>query len=178
MDIFLFVLRTMFLILIYVFIFILLIYLIRDLQKTQKSVTVINSGSKTEDKTTAPPVVTKRVGSGLLLVESEPRESGLKGLEIGLPPEIKFGRGPDNDVVLPDRFASIKHSRLFLREGQYWLEDLGSKNGTFLNGRPLVGPAVLANGDLIKIGDTIFRFVRWGYEVESDHRMRSGTSAE
>ncbi|WP_347487926.1 FHA domain-containing protein [Desulfoscipio sp. XC116] len=176
MDIILFVLRTAFMILIYVFIFIVLIHLIKDLHNTTShqtnTVNTVNAGTGHRE---AGPAITEKSGVGMLMIESAPKEYAMEGAEFALARELKLGRGQQNEIVLPDRFASNSHARLYNREGQYWLEDLGSKNGTFLNGKLLTGPAVLANGDQIRIGEIIFKFVRWGYELESDHRMRAGT---
>ncbi|MBF7082333.1 FHA domain-containing protein [Desulfallas sp. Bu1-1] len=184
MDIILFIARTAFLVLIYVFIFILLNYLIRDLQRTGS---LGNNGAARRGATAVIPTgsaspLRRRArgenGVGVLRVELAPDKYGISGAEFNLAAEMRLGRDYDNDVVLPGRFASGRHARIYLQNGQYWLEDLGSKNGTFLNGVPLTRPAVLANGDQIKIGDITLKFVRWGYEVESDHRMRPGAPEE
>jgi pSer/pThr/pTyr-binding forkhead associated (FHA) protein len=63
-----------------------------------------------------------------------------------------FGRAMTNTVVIEDSFASLEHARLSLRTGRWWLEDLGSTNGTRLNGEPLSAPAIVATGDEIGIG--------------------------
>jgi len=78
-----------------------------------------------------------------------------------------LGRGESSDLVLRDSFASNKHARVFYHQGQYWIEDLQSTNGTFVNEVRIEHPTVLAEGDNIRIGDFIFEFVRWGYEVGS-----------
>ncbi len=179
MDIILFVLRTAFIVLIYVFICIVLIYLIRDLHNTARPRTetpaAITEGLGYRVTSSA---TTEKSGLGLLRIESAPKKYAMEGAEFVLDRELKLGRGPQNEVILPDRFASNNHARLYNRDGQYWLEDLGSKNGTYLNGNPLAETTVLANGDQIRIGEIIFKFVRWGYEVESDHRVRPGAPAE
>lgn len=64
---------------------------------------------------------------------------------------IIIGRGDDCHVVIDDRRASRRHARVTQTEDGYVLEDLGSKNGTFLNGQPLVAPTVLRDGDEIGI---------------------------
>jgi hypothetical protein len=179
LDIILFVLRTTFMVLIYVFIFIVLIHLIKDLHNTVRPRTDAAAAMQGGAGYRAcGPAGTEKSGPGMLMVASAPQEYAMEGAEYALTRELKLGRGPQNEIVLPDRFASNNHARLYSRDGQYWLEDSGSKNGTFLNGKPLAGPAVLANGDQIRIGEIIFKFVRWGYEVESDHRMRSGAPKE
>lgn len=84
----------------------------------------------------------------------------------GLPPGerydlfggISIGRSPDADVRIEDRFASAIHARLYSRGAAYYAEDMGSTNGTYLNGGRLSGEAELSDVDEIKIGDTERRF--------------------
>jgi len=64
---------------------------------------------------------------------------------------IVIGRGDDCHVIIDDRQASRHHARITQTQDGYVLEDLGSKNGTFLNGHPLTVPAVLKDGDDIGI---------------------------
>jgi pSer/pThr/pTyr-binding forkhead associated (FHA) protein len=71
---------------------------------------------------------------------------------------ITIGRSPQTDVRIDDGFASARHARLFEREGAYFVEDMGSTNGTYLNGRRLRSPKQLRADDSIRIGDTEFRY--------------------
>ena len=71
-----------------------------------------------------------------------------------------LGRGDGADIRLEDAFASTRHARLVPQGDVIVLEDLGSTNGTYLNGEPLRGPQPLHVGDQIKIGDSEFRFER------------------
>jgi FHA domain len=71
---------------------------------------------------------------------------------------LSIGRGADADVIIEDRFASGVHCRLYSRGASYYVEDMGSTNGTFLNGGQLHGEAALSDLDEIRIGDTEFRF--------------------
>jgi hypothetical protein len=71
-----------------------------------------------------------------------------------------LGRGDDVDIRLEDSFASSRHARLVPQGDVVVLEDLGSTNGTRLNGEPLGGPAPLHPGDRIQIGDSEFSFER------------------
>ena len=64
---------------------------------------------------------------------------------------IVIGRGDDCHVIINDRQASRHHARVTQTQDGYVLEDLGSKNGTFLNGQPLTIPTVLKDGDEIAI---------------------------
>lgn len=179
MDIIIFVMRTIFLVLIYVFIYVIFIHLIRDLrdfgtQPVGETAIAYNAGKPGVSKA----FVRSSSDSAVLSVEAAPDEYGMDGTMFELPGNTRLGRGAENDVVLPDRFASNSHAVIHLRNGQYWLEDLGSRNGTFLNSMPLNSPAVLANSDLIRIGDITFRFVRWDNAVEQDYRTRTGSIEE
>ncbi len=69
----------------------------------------------------------------------------------------RIGRAADNTLVLQDETASAHHARLSFHEGQWWLEDLGSRNGTAVNGIALEGPLVLTYGDQIAFGRVEFR---------------------
>ena len=66
-------------------------------------------------------------------------------------PEVVIGRADDCDVVIAERQVSRRHARIRQVGEQYILEDLGSKNGTFVNGQELVEPYVLQNGDEVQI---------------------------
>jgi hypothetical protein len=71
-----------------------------------------------------------------------------------------LGRGDSADIRLQDTFASSAHARLVPQGEVIVLEDLGSTNGTYLNGEPLRGPQPLHVGDSIRIGDSEFTFER------------------
>lgn len=65
--------------------------------------------------------------------------------------ELILGREPDCDIVIPDRQVSRQHARLVRVGGTFTIEDLGSKNGTHVNGATLAGPKSLQDGDLIQV---------------------------
>ena len=71
---------------------------------------------------------------------------------------LSIGRSTDADVRIEDRFASSIHARVYSRGASYFVEDMGSTNGTYLNGATLDGEIVLSDLDEVKIGDTEFRF--------------------
>ncbi|MEU2544252.1 FHA domain-containing protein [Streptomyces roseolus] len=70
---------------------------------------------------------------------------------------VRIGRAPDNDVVVADLVVSRHHAELLARpDGTYWIHDLGSHNGTFLNGRPVVEPVRVTAEDIVGIGRSAF----------------------
>jgi hypothetical protein len=72
---------------------------------------------------------------------------------------ISIGRGNPNEVRLDgDDFASAQHARVEPRRDGVWIEDVGSTNGTFVNGVRLSRPRKLALGDLVRVGETDLRF--------------------
>ncbi len=68
------------------------------------------------------------------------------------------GRSPRSDIVLEDDYVSSTHARIFARRQFLYLEDLGSTNGTFVDGRRVDGEIQIKPGQDIVIGDTVFRY--------------------
>ena len=101
----------------------------------------------------APRVPTAR----LIVVESEDVPLSA-GDDYPLRPMTTLGRSPTCTIILPDTFASTEHARVMWRRGQWWLEDLDSRNGTQLNGIPVTEPVVLSSKDVIHIGRIKLRF--------------------
>lgn len=71
---------------------------------------------------------------------------------------LSIGRSGEADVRIDDRYASGLHARIFSRDGRTYIEDMNSTNGTLLNDATLQGEAELIDGDVVRIGDTEFRF--------------------
>jgi len=71
-------------------------------------------------------------------------------------PEVTIGRHPSCEWILADETVSSRHARLSFRREQWWLEDLGSRNGTFLNGEVLSAPVVLTDLDEVRCGQVSF----------------------
>ncbi|HYX95266.1 MAG TPA: FHA domain-containing protein [Geodermatophilus sp.] len=79
----------------------------------------------------------------------------LTGTKITLGEQpILIGRADDSTLVLTDDFASSRHARLTNRGGQWYVEDLGSTNGTYLDQQRVQGPLLVAPGQPIRIGQT------------------------
>ena len=72
-------------------------------------------------------------------------------------PEITLGRDLVCDCVLEDATVSARHTRLSFMHGQWWVEDLRSTNGTFLNQEPVTTSVVLASGDELRCGQVTLR---------------------
>lgn len=87
--------------------------------------------------------------------------------------EIVLGRDIDNEIVINDAEISRRHTRLLIQEGGYIVEDLGSTNGTFVNGQKITGPHVLEPNQTIRMGEN----VTLSYEVagfDPDATIASG----
>ena len=69
--------------------------------------------------------------------------------------QITIGRDSVNEIVINDAEISRRHARLTFQGGKYVLEDLGSTNGTFVNGQRLAGPRVLKAGEVVSFGEQI-----------------------
>ena len=85
-----------------------------------------------------------------------------KGLEPGRAFDVRsgarLGRAEGSDVRIDDSYASAAHARVYTRGGSAFIEDLGSTNGTYLNGRQITRPVRLEVGDTVRIGDTELRY--------------------
>ncbi|MDZ4826415.1 MAG: FHA domain-containing protein [Actinomycetota bacterium] len=79
------------------------------------------------------------------------------GTECWVEGDVTIGRGAGCSLVIPgDTFVSQVHARVYERDGQLWVEDLGSTNGTLVNNLSLGEPARLRKGDNFQIGETLF----------------------
>jgi len=104
-----------------------------------------------------PPEEVASGGAGfaaLLTFETGP----FAGRIVALPSQmVTIGRAPDNDVVVGDPATSGHHGRIEVRAGSFWISDLGSTNGTLVNGEPVIEKQ-LTDGDVIAIGQNALRF--------------------
>ncbi|MBL8090433.1 MAG: FHA domain-containing protein [Anaerolineales bacterium] len=69
--------------------------------------------------------------------------------------QLTIGRDSSNGVAINDAEVSRKHARLTFQGGKFVIDDLGSTNGTFVNGQRLAGPVVLKAGDVVSLGEQI-----------------------
>jgi pSer/pThr/pTyr-binding forkhead associated (FHA) protein len=83
----------------------------------------------------------------------EPAERRGKVYELG--DELTVGRAGGCQVTLEDNYVSQLHARVFRRDGQFFVEDLGSTNGTFVNQKKVTAPIAIRRGDRLQVGKTV-----------------------
>ncbi len=93
----------------------------------------------------------RREGTKILFVRSETQQ----GTEVDVSGVTVMGRSAETDLVLDDPYASDFHMRLVGQDEGLMLHDLGSTNGTYVNGRRVTAPTQLSRGDTIQIGKTV-----------------------
>jgi hypothetical protein len=146
------VLKIAFLVLLYLFIWRIVRTAARDLRLPQESF-VLAPGSIPGLGGDAP-----HVEAGKVVVVKSPALTEGEEWELDASP-LTFGRSSGNDVELKrDEYASSSHARLEPRRDGVWLEDIGSTNGTYLNGIRLTRPKRLTSGDIVRIGETELRY--------------------
>ena len=91
-------------------------------------------------------------GGPVLVVVAPPEQ---QGHTYPLGDEITVGRAAGCQVTLEDSYVSQIHARVFARDGQIYVEDLGSTNGTYLNRRKVAGPMLVSRGDRVQVGSTV-----------------------
>jgi pSer/pThr/pTyr-binding forkhead associated (FHA) protein len=134
-EVLLLILRVAIAVILYGFLVVILVHLWRDLQSSKRSTLV------------APEAHLEKL-------EGEGVEHNYPLDEINL-----IGRAKDNTVILDESTVSGYHSRLSYQQEQWWLEDLGSRNGTFLNDLPVTEPLVITYGDELGFGNVRMRIV-------------------
>jgi hypothetical protein len=146
------VLKLAFLVLLYLFIWRIVRSAARDVRMPQESF-VLAPGSVPGLSQEQP-----HVESGRLVVVRSPALA--EGHELTLDSAaLLLGRGSSNDVNLArDEYASTNHARVEPRRDGVWLQDVGSTNGTYLNGIRLTRAKRLTPGDVVRIGETELRY--------------------
>jgi hypothetical protein len=131
---------------------------LRDLRRTNGAVAVPDYEEATGYHPAGAALAERPSAMPRLRVETA---TGLRaGAAYDLSSGAVLGRSSDADIVLADHYSSSRHARLVPQGDVVVLEDLGSTNGTYLNGEPLTGPQPLHDGDKIRIGDSEFTFER------------------
>jgi hypothetical protein len=103
--------------------------------------------------------------------------AGCEGLELDTVLELQafttLGRNVANTIVVPDTFASAEHALISWHSGQWWLEDLGSRNGTQINDETVTTPTILSVGDVISIGQVKLKF-----QIQNDKSQVQASEAQ
>lgn len=103
--------------------------------------------------------VVKKRSFGLEVLEEGENSILKRGSIIPIHGELTIGRKNSNTLVLDDQFVSGSHARIFIKNTDYMLEDLGSTNGVELNDKKLENRSILRIGDEIKIGSALFKVI-------------------
>jgi len=135
----LWVIRILFLFLLYLFLYRVVRTLLRDLRAASR-----------EPTTTL----------GRLVVVASPGAEPATGHVFALDAITTLGRDVNNSIVVEDPFASAEHAVLTYRGSAWYVEDLGSTNGSYVNGHPVDGVATIGFGDELQVGQVRFRLER------------------
>ncbi|MGV8982652.1 FHA domain-containing protein [Clostridium sp.] len=103
-------------------------------------------------------VVVKKT-MGLEVIERGENFNLRVGAVIPLNNELSVGRKADNLLILGDKYVSSEHARIYRKNTDYILQDLGSTNGTLMNKKRVKDRVVIKKGDEIKIGTSIFKVI-------------------
>ena len=142
-------------------IFIFFLRVIRAVWVEMSPVTVrkTRAEKRQEREAARPPERPRSKRRQLYLTVREPADH--TGQTFDLDDELTVGRSPGCGVAMTDDiFTSTLHARLFRRNDQLWVEDLGSTNGTFVNAERIAQAVRLGKKDLLQIGSTVFEVTR------------------
>jgi pSer/pThr/pTyr-binding forkhead associated (FHA) protein len=145
-------LQAAFLVLLYIFIWRVVRTAGRDMKVAPQESFILAPSQLAGEHTVSDP--------GRLVVERSKVVPAGKTFDAG-PVPVTVGRSSENTIALDgDEFTSGRHARIESQRDGVWLLDLGSTNGTFVNGERVDGRRLLHRGDLVQIGDTELRFER------------------
>jgi hypothetical protein len=107
--------------------------------------------------TAAAPARARKRGWRLVIVQPDAE----RGRELPIDGEATMGRGGGCTMPLTfDTFVSQVHARVYDRDGTLWIEDVGSTNGTYVNGERIAQPVKLGKGDRVQLGETVLEAER------------------
>src|SRR6266581_5619031 len=145
-DSFLFILRLLLVVLLYLFLMQVVIAITRDLRKA--------AANNAEGAVKAP-----RVLGHLVVVDSGP-SSLLPGTRFDLETQTTIGRAPTSTIRLTDNFISSAHTSIENRHGTWYVRDIGSMYGTYVNNQPAREALPARPGDIVKIGFISFKLAQ------------------
>ena len=142
------VLKVVFLALLYFFIYRAIRSVVADIRPVGRAAAGRAQGSR--DKPIAKPKGGGKAPRSLVVLD----ERGSKVETIQLNGTLQVGRAEACQIRLPDTYASSFHARIYSRDGSWYIEDLGSTNGTYLDQQRVQGPLLVGPGQPIRIGQT------------------------
>ncbi len=147
LDVFLLILRLLLIVLLYLFLMQVVIAITRDLGKM--------TAAKEFGTGKANPVL-----GHLIVVDSGPSQQIKPGASYDLLPQTTIGRGPTSDILLSESFISGEHTRMWYRNGTWYVQDAGSTNGTYLNNQPARDALPARTGDIVQVGYIRFKLAQ------------------
>jgi pSer/pThr/pTyr-binding forkhead associated (FHA) protein len=95
---------------------------------------------------------------GYLVVVDSGSTPLIPGSRLAVEPITTIGRSPTNTIVLDSGFVSTEHTRITYRNRSLWVEDMGSRNGTLVDGQPVTEPVAVTPNTILQVGDVRFKF--------------------
>ncbi|MGZ3637284.1 MAG: FHA domain-containing protein [Ktedonobacterales bacterium] len=95
---------------------------------------------------------------GHLIVVDSGSTTLVPGSRLDIEPITTLGRAPTNSVVLESTYVSTEHTRILYKDKSLWVEDMGSRNGTLVDQRPVTEPTAVSPGSILQVGDVRFKF--------------------
>jgi hypothetical protein len=145
------VLKLLFLVLLYLFIWRIVRSASRDVHTAQESFILAPSSPEAALLASA-----SQPAGRLVVVKSPSLKEGARYSLDSAP--LAIGRGGENQVRIEDEYASSRHAQVEARRDGAWVQDVGSTNGTFVNGLKLTRPRKLTAGDVVRVGETELRY--------------------
>ena len=102
----------------------------------------------------------QRRDTAIWCVDVEKGSRAMRGLHVDVLGPVVVGRSPSSDIVIDEPYVSATHARFTIQGPALVLEDLGSTNGTMVNGHTIDQPVTLRDGDEVQVGDTVMRVSR------------------
>ncbi len=146
LDVFLLILRLLLIVLLYLFLMQVVIAITRDLRK----VAPVNEAGAAS---------AQAVLGHLVVVDSGPSKIA-PGTRFELLPQTTIGRGPTNTIQIAENFISGEHTRMWYRNGTWYVQDAGSTNGTYLNRQPARDALPARIGDILQVGFIYFKLAQ------------------